>query len=201
MGARSHTPSEDTSPCPLCAGIKTLWCPRTGVSRIPFLYELLAVGHRLLRRHERRSTHGDNLETQPREQLQGEQEVIRFIRDPDPAPPFAVKGMDGKTANLAGALGKAVLLNFWATWCGPCRMEVPDLVELQKEYKDQLQVIGLVVDDADEDAVRKFEQRYNINYPIAMATDEMRFQFGACRRCQRRSMRGQSRLKIPEKYF
>jgi hypothetical protein len=57
-------------------------------------------------------------------------------------------------------------------------------------------VIGLVVDDADEDAVRKFPQRYDINYPIAMAPDEMRVQFAACRRCQRQSMRGRSRPTI-----
>jgi thiol-disulfide isomerase/thioredoxin len=132
----------------------------------------------VLRRHERLSTDGDNLGTQPQEQQHSEQLVIRFIRDPDAAPPFAVKGMDGKTVSLAGAHGKVVLLNFWATWCGPCRMEVPDLVELQKKYQDRLQVIGLVVDDADEDAVRKFAKRYDINYPVAMATDEMRFQFG-----------------------
>jgi thiol-disulfide isomerase/thioredoxin len=104
--------------------------------------------------------------------------VIRFIRDPDAAPEFAVKGIDGGTVNLAAARGKVVLLNFWATWCGPCRMEVPDLVELQKKYQDRLQVIGLVIDDTDEDAVRKFAKRYSINYPVAMATDEMRFQFG-----------------------
>jgi thiol-disulfide isomerase/thioredoxin len=115
-------------------------------------------------------------QTQGPEQ-QGET-VIRFIRDPDVAPPFAVKGIDGSTVNLAATRGKVVLLNFWATWCGPCRMEVPDLVELQKKYQDRLQVIGLVIDDADEDAVRKFAKRYSINYPVAMATDEMRFQFG-----------------------
>jgi len=112
------------------------------------------------------------------QQQQGEQMVIRFIRDPDPAAEFAVKGIDGGTVNLAAARGKVVLLNFWATWCGPCRMEVPDLVELQKKYQDRLQVIGLVVDDADEDAVRKFAKHYSINYPVAMATDEMRIQFG-----------------------
>jgi thiol-disulfide isomerase/thioredoxin len=99
---------------------------------------------------------------------QGDEAVIRFIRDPDAAPKFAVKCIDGDTVNLAAARGKVVLLNFWATWCGPCRMEVPDLVELQKKYQDRLQVIGLVVDDADEDAVRKFAKNYSINYPIAM---------------------------------
>jgi thiol-disulfide isomerase/thioredoxin len=119
-------------------------------------------------------------QTQAPEQRQDRETVIRFIRDPDPATEFAVKGIDGGTVNLAAARGKVVLLNFWATWCGPCRMEVPDLVELQKKYQDRLQVIGLAVDDADEDTVRKFAKRYAINYPVAMATDEMR----ACQRCQ-----------------
>jgi|ERR1700730_8557218 thiol-disulfide isomerase/thioredoxin len=109
---------------------------------------------------------------------QSEQPVIRFIREPDAAPEFAVKGMDGKTVSLAGARGKVALLNFWATWCGPCQMEVPDLVELQTKYKDRLQVIGLVVDDTDEEAVRNFAKRYGINYPVAMATNDIRFLFG-----------------------
>ena len=143
----------------------------------------------VLKKNETLDTPGDNqvLQTKGREQdqtqrqeqqQQGEQMVIRFIRNPDPATEFAVKGIDGGTVNLAAARGKVVLLNFWATWCGPCRMEVPDLVDLQKKYQDRLQVIGLVVDDADEDAVRKFAKRYSINYPVAMATDEMRIQFG-----------------------
>ena len=104
--------------------------------------------------------------------------VIRFIKDPDPAPEFSAKGTDGKVVNLAAARGKVVLLNFWATWCGPCRMEVPDLVALQTKYGERLQVIGLVVDDEDEAAVRAFAKRYAINYPIAMATSEMRIKFG-----------------------
>ncbi len=114
---------------------------------------------------------------QERQEQQGDA-VIRFIRDPDPAPEFSVKGMDGKAVNLAAARGNVVLLNFWATWCGPCRMEVPDLVALQTKYGERLQVIGLVVDDEDEAAVRAFAKRYSINYPIAMATSEMRIKFG-----------------------
>jgi thiol-disulfide isomerase/thioredoxin len=116
-------------------------------------------------------------ETKPGQE-QESQRVIRFIREPDAAPEFAAKGMDGGTVSLAAARGKVVLLNFWATWCGPCRMEVPDLVEMQKKYPERLQVIGLVVDDEDQDAVRAFAKRYAINYPIAMATSEMRIRFG-----------------------
>jgi cytochrome c biogenesis protein CcmG, thiol:disulfide interchange protein DsbE len=127
-----------------------------------------------------RSSAGDPwlLRDQQAQQEQAQQAVIRLIRDPDPSPEFAVRDMDGRLVSLAAARGKVVLLNFWATWCGPCRMEVPDLVTLQTKYGDRLQVIGLVVDDEDEAAVRAFAKRYAINYPIAMATSEMRFRFG-----------------------
>ena len=108
----------------------------------------------------------------------GQQPTIRFVRNPDPAPAFQLTGLDGKAVSLADYHGKVVLLNFWATWCGPCRAEVPDLVELQKRYKDQLQIIGLAVDDDDEDAIKKFAAESGINYPIAIASDEVRLQYG-----------------------
>ena len=107
-----------------------------------------------------------------------QQPTIRFVRNPDPAPAFKVSMLDGKPLTLADYKSKVILLNFWATWCGPCRSEIPDLVELQNKYKDQLQIIGLVVDDDDEDAVKKFAEKFGINYPIAMATDEMRMEYG-----------------------
>jgi thiol-disulfide isomerase/thioredoxin len=107
-----------------------------------------------------------------------QQPTIRFARNPDPAPAFKASTLDGKPLSLADYKSKVILLNFWATWCGPCRSEIPDLVELQNKYKDQLQIIGLVVDDDDEGAVKKFAQNFGINYPIAMATDEMRMEYG-----------------------
>jgi len=110
---------------------------------------------------------------------QDSQPSIRFVRNPDPAPDFKLTGLDGKPVTLADSKGKVILLNFWATWCGPCRAEVPDLVELQNKYKDKLQIIGLVTDDDDDpEAVQKFVKEFEINYPIAFATTDLRIQYG-----------------------
>ncbi len=107
-----------------------------------------------------------------------QQPTIRFVRNPDLAPDFKLATLEGKPLSLAEYKSKVVLLNFWATWCGPCRAEVPDLVELQNKYKDQLQIIGLVVDDDDQAAIKKFVAEFGINYPVALATDGMRLQYG-----------------------
>ncbi len=103
---------------------------------------------------------------------------IRFVRDPEAAPGFDLKDLNGKPLKLEDYRGKVVLLNFWATWCGPCREEIPSLIELQKQYKDQLQVIGLAIDEDDDSYVKKFAASEAINYPIAMGTDEVRFAYG-----------------------
>jgi thiol-disulfide isomerase/thioredoxin len=107
-----------------------------------------------------------------------QQPTIRFVRNPDPAPDFKLTTLEGKALSLADYKNKVVLLNFWATWCGPCRAEVPDLVELQNKYKDQVQIIGLVVDDDDQAAIKKFAAEFGINYPVALATDAMRLEYG-----------------------
>jgi len=104
--------------------------------------------------------------------------VIRFVSNPDAAPEFKLDSIDGKPLTLASAHGKVVLLNFWATWCGPCRAEIPDLIELQQKYKDQLQIIGLTVDDDDVAFVKQVVARTRINYPVAMTTPEVRAQYG-----------------------
>ncbi len=109
---------------------------------------------------------------------QDRQPTIRFVRNPDPAPDFSLTGLDGKAITLASSKGKVILLNFWATWCGPCRAEIPELIELQNKYKDRLQVLGLVVDDDDRDAIKEFAEKFGINYPVAIATNEIRMQYG-----------------------
>ena len=107
------------------------------------------------------------------------QPTIRFVRNPDPAPGFALTALDGKPVSIAGARGKVVLLNFWATWCGPCRAEIEDLIELQNKYKDRFQILSLIVqDDDDQEAIKKFVEKSGINYPVAIADDDLRMQYG-----------------------
>jgi thiol-disulfide isomerase/thioredoxin len=110
-------------------------------------------------------------------QDQDNEPVIRFVRNPDPAPDFKLAALDGKPLTLAALQGKVVLLNFWATWCGPCRAEIPDLVALQDRYKGRLQIIGLNVDDEEAD-IKQYVEETGINYPVAMTSNEVRVQFG-----------------------
>jgi thiol-disulfide isomerase/thioredoxin len=104
--------------------------------------------------------------------------VIRFVRDPDLAPEFKLKDLSGKDVNIEASRGKVILLNFWATWCGPCREEIPELITLQNRYKDRLQIVGLVVDDDDEKEIHKVIESEGINYPVALADTETRLAYG-----------------------
>jgi thiol-disulfide isomerase/thioredoxin len=109
----------------------------------------------------------------PAEIAGGEPVTLRFFREPKPAPMFTVKDLDGREVSTASMRGKVVIVNFWATWCGPCRAEIPDLVALQEKYKDTLQVIGISEDEAPVEVVRRFAAEHRVNYPVAMMTPEI----------------------------
>ena len=80
---------------------------------------------------------------------------------------FKLKDLEGKEVQLSSFKGKVVLLNFWATWCGPCKAEIPGFVELQEKYRDQLTIVGYSVDDTAELA-KKYAAEYKMNYPILL---------------------------------
>ena len=94
------------------------------------------------------------------------------------APDFTVTDIDGKKLTLSAYKGKVVLLDFWATWCTPCRAEIPHFVEMQQKYGPQgFQVIGISMDD-DAKPVKEFYRQYNMNYPVAVGDDKLAQSFG-----------------------
>ena len=96
-----------------------------------------------------------------------------------PAPDFTLQTLDGKSMSLSSLRGKAVLVNFWATWCGPCKVETPWLVELQNEYGSQgLQIVGVAMDDSGKDEIEKFAKDMGINYPVLMGREAVGEAYG-----------------------
>ncbi|MFZ0478445.1 MAG: TlpA disulfide reductase family protein [Terriglobales bacterium] len=93
------------------------------------------------------------------------------------APDFSLTDVSGHPLRLADYHGKVVILDFWATWCEPCKQEIPHLIELQNKYPQRLQVIGISMDD-DGDPVRAFQQQYKMNYPVAVGSARLADQYG-----------------------
>lgn len=93
------------------------------------------------------------------------------------APDFSLPSIEGGTVRLSELRGKVVLLNFWATWCPPCKKEIPDFIELQARYRAQdLRIVGIAIDDPD--AVRAFAKESDINYTVLIGDDEVSRQYG-----------------------
>jgi thiol-disulfide isomerase/thioredoxin len=99
--------------------------------------------------------------------------VLRLFREPIPVGALTLQTVDGRTLSTAEWKGKITLVNFWATWCPPCRAEIPDLIALQARSGDRLQIIGVSEDHGDADAVNAFVAEHGMNYPIVMATPEV----------------------------
>ncbi|MGO9325153.1 MAG: TlpA family protein disulfide reductase [Terracidiphilus sp.] len=94
------------------------------------------------------------------------------------APSFMLTGLDGHTLRLADFRGKVVLLNFWATWCAPCRLEMPVFAAWQRQYAQQgFQVIGISMDD-DAAAARGLVEGFKLNYPTAMGNERLAAHYG-----------------------
>jgi len=99
--------------------------------------------------------------------------------DGDKAPDFSLKSVDGKTVKLSDYKGKVVIIDFWATWCGPCRRGIPDLVSIQKEFKNELVIIGISLDaEKTIKDVPGFVKSYDINYPIVYGDEKVVMAYG-----------------------
>ena len=95
------------------------------------------------------------------------------------APNFDLTSTDGKNIKLSDFKGKVVIVDFWATWCPPCRKGIPDLIELQKEFKNNLVVIGISLDQDTKSDVVPFIKKYGINYPIVYGTNQVIMDYGS----------------------
>jgi peroxiredoxin len=95
------------------------------------------------------------------------------------APDFALKDADGKVVHLSDYKGKVVLLDFWATWCGPCKIEIPWFMELQRANKDKgFEVLGVAMDDEGWETVKPFLADLGVNYRVVMGNDQTAQMYG-----------------------
>lgn len=98
---------------------------------------------------------------------------------PQNAPDFTLKDLAGNDVSLSNFQGKAIILNFWATWCPPCRAEIPHFIKLYEEYKDKgLVIIGISLDQGVDTVIKDFVAKYNITYPILRGNKEVIASYG-----------------------
>lgn len=101
----------------------------------------------------------------------------------EPAPTFELVTLQGEPLSLEGLRGKVVLVNFWASWCPPCRVEMPGFDRVYRERsRDGFVIVGIATDRYAEEDIREFVETYEISYPIALATQQVVRDYGGVRR-------------------
>ncbi len=95
---------------------------------------------------------------------------------------WAAQDLDGNPLRAADCAGKVTIVNFWATWCAPCRAEIPDFIALQEEYRDAgVRFVGISLDDLPAQELKRFAEKQKINYPLAFPSPSLRAAFGEIR--------------------
>ncbi len=107
----------------------------------------------------------------------GSDMTLQFVNTPVPVGEITMEDLDGRQISSRDWQGKATIVNFWATWCGPCLEEIPDLIRLQDRYPDHLQIIGVSMDEGPVEEVKEFVREHGMNYPVVMTTPELRRSF------------------------
>lgn len=128
--------------------------------------------------YEFKTTKNDSPVTKP--PATATQQQSQSHQDAPLAPDFSLLDLDGNKVALSDYKGKVVFVNFWATWCGPCRGEIPEFVELIKNYgDDDFAILGISVDnDKDYDKLPGFVKQYSINYPVLLAEPKVVASYG-----------------------
>jgi thiol-disulfide isomerase/thioredoxin len=98
---------------------------------------------------------------------------VKLLKERPGIASFTAPDLTGGSVTLSALRGKVVIVNFWATWCPPCREEIPDLIALQAKYKDRLQIIGVAQDSGSVEDVRRFAAERGMNYPTVLSTPEI----------------------------
>jgi cytochrome c biogenesis protein CcmG/thiol:disulfide interchange protein DsbE len=97
------------------------------------------------------------------------------------APDFTLQDLDGNPVSLSDYEGKVIMVNFWATWCGPCRMEIPGFIELQNTYSNDLVIVGVSMDQGGPRVVEPFVEKNGINYPVVYGNGQVATAYGGIR--------------------
>ncbi len=117
-----------------------------------------------------------------REEIGEMEEVVSAEEEWKDAPDFTLPDLEGNSLTLSDFKGRVIILNFWATWCPPCRKEIPDFIELYEKYKDEgLLIIGVSLDRGDSRTVKQFSKNYKINYPIVLGNVNVTQDYGGIR--------------------
>lgn len=111
-------------------------------------------------------------------QRPGQMSMANQLAQNSTAPDFTLKDINGRPVSLSQFRGKAVILDFWATWCPPCRQEIPNLVDYYNKNKDKVAIIGIAVDDDGVKVVKPFVKEFKMTYPVVIADAKVQQAYG-----------------------